>query len=60
VRTKDPDPPTRNKLLDAAEELMLSKGYVATSLDEICGAAGVTKGSFFTTFRARKNSARCS
>lgn len=42
--------PTRTKLLDAAEALMLSKGFAATSIDEICRAAGVTKGSFFHYF----------
>ncbi len=42
--------PTRIQLLDAAEALMLSKGFAATSVDEICHAAGVTKGSFFHYF----------
>ena len=54
MRTKDPDPPTRNKLLEAAEDLMLAKGYVATSVDEICASAGVTKGSFFHYFRNKE------
>jgi len=54
VRTKDPDPPTRRKLLEAAEEIMLSKGFVATSVDEICTTAGVTKGSFFHYFRNKE------
>jgi TetR/AcrR family transcriptional repressor of nem operon len=54
MRTKDPDPPTRTRLLDAAEELMLAKGYVAATLDEICVSAGVTKGSFFHYFRSKE------
>ncbi len=54
MRTKNPDPPTRNKLLDAAQEVMLSKGYVAASVDEICAAAGVTKGSFFHYFKNKE------
>ena len=33
------DSPTRTKLLDAAEELMLGRGYVATSVDAVCEAA---------------------
>lgn len=33
---------------------MLSKGYVAASIDEICGAAGVTKGSFFHHFACKE------
>ena len=55
LRTKNPDPPTRNKLLDAAEEIMLTKGYIATSVEEICTAAGVTKGSFFHYFKSKED-----
>jgi TetR/AcrR family transcriptional repressor of nem operon len=46
---------TRNKLLDAAQELMLTKGYVATSVDEVCQAAGLTKGSFFHYFPGKED-----
>ncbi len=42
--------PTRENLLAAAERLMLARGYPATTVDEICVAAGVTKGSFFHYF----------
>jgi len=54
MRTKDPDSPTRTKLLDAAEELMLVKGFVATSVGEVCSAAGLTKGSFFHYFASKE------
>ena len=54
MRPKDPDPITRKKLLDAAEQLMLQKGFVATSVDEICSGAGVTKGSFFHYFETKE------
>ena len=42
--------PTKHKLLEAALQLMLVKGFPATTLDEICEQAGVTKGSFFHYF----------
>jgi TetR/AcrR family transcriptional repressor of nem operon len=42
-------------LLDAAQELMLAKGYVATSVDEVCQAAGLTKGSFFHYFPGKED-----
>jgi TetR/AcrR family transcriptional regulator, transcriptional repressor for nem operon len=42
---------TRERLLECAQDLMLRKGFVATSVDEICEAAGVTKGSFFYYFK---------
>jgi TetR/AcrR family transcriptional repressor of nem operon len=47
MRTAKAPSPARDKLLEAAQELMLAKGYEATSVDEICAAAGPTKGSFF-------------
>ena len=46
------------KLVDAARELMLSKGYTATSVDDICTAAGVTKGSFFHYFTDKEHLGR--
>src|SRR5262249_18312554 len=46
---------TKQKLLDAAQELMLAKGYTATSVDEICEAAGLTKGSFFHYFEGKEH-----
>jgi len=49
---------TKQKLLGAAEELMLTKGYTATSIDEICSAAGVTKGSFFHYFENKEHLGR--
>ena len=45
--------PTKERLLDAAQELMLAKGFSATTVDEICGAAKLTKGSFFHYFESK-------
>ncbi len=41
---------TRTCLLDAALKVIRSKGYSATTVDDICAAAGLTKGSFFHHF----------
>lgn len=41
---------TRTSLLDAALNVIRSKGYSATTVDDICAAANVTKGSFFHHF----------
>lgn len=43
----------RAKLLDAALTVIRTKGYSATTVDELCAAAGVTKGAFFHHFRSK-------
>ncbi len=43
----------RSKLLDAAIEIIRKKGYAATSVDELCTSAGVTKGAFFHHFPSK-------
>ena len=55
MRTKKTDSAKRVKLLEAAQRLMLAKGFTATSVEEICEAAGVTKGSFFHYFASKEN-----
>jgi TetR/AcrR family transcriptional regulator, transcriptional repressor for nem operon len=40
----------RSKLLDAAISIIREKGYAATSVEELCTRAGVTKGAFFHHF----------
>ena len=54
VRTAQEHSPTKERLLDAAERLMLAKGFVATTVDEICEAAKLTKGSFFHYFESKE------
>jgi len=46
-------PDARSKLLDAALGVIRTKGYSATSVDELCAAAGVTKGAFFHHFKSK-------
>src|SRR5262249_21895925 len=58
MRAPQSNPQTRQKLLDAAQALMRTKGYTATSVDEICEAAGVTKGSFFHYFEGKEHLGR--
>ncbi len=41
------------KLLEAALSVIRAKGYSATSVDELCAAAGVTKGAFFHHFKGK-------
>ena len=46
--------PARQKLLDAALAVIREKGYVATTVDELCARAGVAKGSFFHHFKDKE------
>lgn len=46
-------PDARSKLLDAALSVIRVKGYAATTVDELCAAAGVTKGAFFHHFKSK-------
>ena len=48
-----PRPGAREKLLEASFVLIREKGYSATSVDELCAEAGVTKGAFFHHFRSK-------
>lgn len=43
----------RTKLLNAAIEVVRAQGYAATSVDELCKKAGVTKGAFFHHFETK-------
>jgi TetR/AcrR family transcriptional repressor of nem operon len=45
---------TRPKILQAGHELMLARGYSATSVDEICSTGGVSKGSFYHFFASKE------
>ena len=44
----------RLRLLDAAVDVIRGKGRAATSVDELCAAAGVTKGAFFHHFESKQ------
>ena len=46
---------SRSKLLDAALQVIRSKGYTATTVDDICAAASLTKGSFFHHFKSKED-----
>ena len=48
-----PKPDARTRLLDAGMQLLRERGYDATRVEDLCTAAGVTKGAFFHHFASK-------
>jgi TetR/AcrR family transcriptional repressor of nem operon len=44
---------SKTKLLEAALRTIRAEGYAATTVEDICQQAGVTKGSFFHHFKSK-------
>lgn len=44
----------RGRLLEAAVDLIRAQGLSATTVDDLCAAAGVTKGAFFHHFESKE------
>jgi len=49
---------TRERLLDAAKDLVMAKGFAGTSIDDVLKATGMTKGAFFHHFKGKADLAR--
>lgn len=49
-----PKPRAREDLLDASFALIRERGYSRTSVNELCEAAGVSKGAFFHHFQSKE------
>ncbi len=45
----------KTRILDAAVHMIRAKGYSATTIEDICLAAGLTKGSFFHHFKSKQD-----
>jgi TetR/AcrR family transcriptional regulator, fatty acid metabolism regulator protein len=44
---------TRQKIFDTALALLVKKGYDRVTVDDICAAAGVSKGTFYHHFKSK-------
>jgi TetR/AcrR family transcriptional repressor of nem operon len=55
VTVMQPQHESKTKLLDAALRIVRAKGYAATRIEDVCAAAGLTKGSFFHHFKSKED-----
>jgi TetR/AcrR family transcriptional repressor of nem operon len=46
---------SKTKILNAALQVIRAKGYSATRVEDVCEAAGLTKGSFFHHFKSKED-----
>jgi TetR/AcrR family transcriptional repressor of nem operon len=44
----------RERLLEVARDMIRARGFAATTVDDLCRAAGVTKGAFFHHFDSKE------
>tara|TARA_R110002020_G_scaffold18931_33_gene65575 strand:- start:508 stop:1134 length:627 start_codon:yes stop_codon:yes gene_type:complete len=44
----------RIRLLESARDVIRAKGFAATTVDDLCRTAGVTKGAFFHHFKSKE------
>jgi TetR/AcrR family transcriptional repressor of nem operon len=51
-------PDTRERILDAAQQLVMERGFSATTVDAILDAAGASKGAFFHHFASKADLGR--
>jgi TetR/AcrR family transcriptional regulator, transcriptional repressor for nem operon len=49
-----PQHESKTRLLEAAMNVIRAKGYTATRIEDVCEAAGLTKGSFFHHFGSKE------
>lgn len=50
--------PTRVKIMDTAQLLIMQRGYSGVSIDSIIDAVGITKGAFFYHFKSKNELAK--
>jgi TetR/AcrR family transcriptional repressor of nem operon len=55
METTEEQHESKTKFLDAALYVIRAKGYSATRIEDVCEAAGRTKGSFFHHFKSKED-----
>ncbi|MER7754247.1 TetR/AcrR family transcriptional regulator [Kitasatospora sp. NPDC097643] len=46
---------TRARLLDAAGQVLVARGYAKTTIEDVCAAAGYTRGAFYSSFESKQD-----
>ncbi|MFD8414705.1 TetR/AcrR family transcriptional regulator [Streptomyces sp. NPDC059650] len=46
---------TRERLLDAAGRVLVERGYARTTIEDVCAAAGYTRGAFYSSFESKQD-----
>jgi TetR/AcrR family transcriptional regulator, transcriptional repressor for nem operon len=54
MRTAEIKSDSKTRILDASLHVIRAKGYSATRVEDICEAAGLTKGGFFHHFKSKE------
>ncbi len=54
MKSHQPPPTTRERILDAAEDIVLTKSFHSVGLMEVLAAVNVPKGSFYHHFRSKE------
>ncbi|MFD9729961.1 TetR/AcrR family transcriptional regulator [Streptomyces sp. NPDC059072] len=61
ITPTEPDRPprrrahTRERLLDAAGRVLVERGYARTTIEDVCAAAGYTRGAFYSNFQSKQD-----
>ncbi|QIG51544.1 TetR/AcrR family transcriptional regulator [Nordella sp. HKS 07] len=55
MQTTETPHESKTRILNAALDVFRAKGYAATRIEDICAAAGLTKGSFFHHFKTKED-----
>ena len=55
MQTTDARHESKTRILQAALAVIRTKGYTATRIEDVCEAAGLTKGSFFHHFSTKED-----
>src|SRR5258708_6721973 len=55
ITRRPTQPDARSRLLHTAMQVIRAQGYSATTVDDICRAAGLTKGAFFHHFKSKED-----